>query len=128
AGIQGTRFAAARRPSRGQARIGVVPIPGAEAEVATGRRNRIFPAQGPAEVIMQETQVEPFHFRGRLLARTPEAITRFLQANCKASQTFQQQRARLPVSGLWTGDDPGATLPYVLPLEDAYRNFLEISD
>jgi hypothetical protein len=31
------------------------------------------------------------------------------------------------VGGMWTAD-AGAAVPYFLPLEEAYRNFLEISD
>ena len=123
-GFQGTQFSPPRQQPHP---VGVVAIPGAEGAVATGKRNRIFPASGAPEVIMQETQTQPFHFRGRLFATTAAAVTRFLQTNYKPSKTFAQQRS-LAVSGLWTAESTGAALPYVLPLEPAYRDFLEISD
>jgi hypothetical protein len=121
-GFRGTTFHA---PSTSNNKMN--QIPGGEAQVATGRRNRLFPDQPSTDAIMQLTQDQPFHFKGRLYSTTPAAMTRFLQSNYKAGHTFRQQPEGLPVGGMWTAD-AGAAVPYFLPLEEAYRNFLEISD
>jgi len=119
-GFRGTAFTA---PKTANNKLN--QLPGGEPQVATGRRNRVFPDQGSAEAIMQMTQHQAFHFHGRLFSTTAATMTRFLQTNYKAGHAFRQQTNGIPVGGMWTAD---TGVPFRLPLETAYRTFLEISD
>jgi hypothetical protein len=100
---------------------------GGEAAMTTGRRNRIFPDQGAADAILQVTEISPFRFRNRVVSTTAARVTRFVQANYKASANFTPTAAGLPVGGMWTPNDSATTLPFLLPLEPAYRDFIETS-
>jgi hypothetical protein len=121
-GFRGTHFTAPR--SRGSH---YNRMPNAEPELATGHRNRIFPERGPVEVIMQVTEVEPFHFSVRIFATSPAAMTRFVQSKYKAGATFQASTKLLPVGGMWTPSDPKSLVPFLVPLDSNYRDFLETS-
>jgi hypothetical protein len=122
-GFRGTQFTA---PSVAGHQLN--RMPGGEAAMATGRRNRIFPSQAPGDAILQATQTHPFKFSTRMFSTTAAAMTRFVQANYRAGGTFQAAANSLPVGGMWTADDPQAQLPFLLPLEPTYRNFLEVSN
>jgi hypothetical protein len=54
-------------------------------------------------------------------------VTRFVQANYKASATFIPTEDGLPVGGMWTPNSKDTTLPFLLPLEPAYRDFIVTS-
>jgi hypothetical protein len=123
-GFQGTRFQAAT----GKKTHHLNTMPGAESAMATGRRNRIFPDSGPADAIMQMTKDRPFHFHGRLFSPTAATLTRFFQANYKAGYSFKPATKNQPVGGMWTASVPSVTVPFVLPLEPAYRDLLETSN
>jgi len=102
-------------------------IPNGEPEVAAGRRNRIFPSQGPGDAILQVTEDRPFHFQCRLFATTNASLTRFVQASFKSNHT-PSTTAPLPVGGMWTAKDSTVVkVPFLLPLETDYRDFLETS-
>jgi hypothetical protein len=102
--------------------------PGAEAAMATGHRNRIFPSTGAPDAILQVTEVSPFRFKNRVFSTTAARITRIVQANYKASATFTPSATGLPVGGMWTAGNTGTPLPFHLPLEPTYRDFLETSN
>ncbi len=103
-------------------------IPGGEPAVATGRRNRILSSQGHVDVIMQLTEDGPTHFKfkGRVFATTSAAVSKFLQANYKSASTFAGAPT-IPAYGMWAPKEPKSLVPYVLPLESAYRDLLETS-
>ena len=54
-------------------------------------------------------------------------MTKFVQANYKADSAFQVATTGLPVGGMWTPKDSAAKVPFLLPLEAAYRDFIEVS-
>ena len=102
-------------------------FPGGEAEVAMGKRNRIFPDQKPTDAILQTTATGSFQFSNRAFSTTAAAMTKFVQANYKSGAAFTPAAAGLPVGGMWTAKDPTAKVPFLLPLETAYRDFVEVS-
>ncbi len=102
-------------------------VAGGEGEVAMGKRNRIFPDQKPGDAILQATEISPFHFKNRMFSTTAAAMTKFVQANYKAGGAFQVAATGLPVGGMWTPKDSAAKVPFLLPLEAAYRDFIEVS-
>jgi hypothetical protein len=103
-------------------------IAGGEAEVVIGRRNRIFPIQGQIDAIMMLSQVQPYEFKGKLFSPTSASLNGFLRTNYKADYSYSSSSGQLVVGGLWSADDGSAKVPYLLPLEDVYRDFLVISD
>jgi hypothetical protein len=121
-GFRGTTFTA----PRGR-RHHLNHTPGGEPAMATGRRNRIFPSQNEPDAILQATEVSLFHYKNRVIATTATRVTRFVQANYKASATFIPTEDGLPVGGMWTPNSKDTTLPFLLPLEPAYRDFIVTS-
>lgn len=123
-GFRGTVFTAPGAPGIKQNNV-----PGGEAEVATGKRNRIFPSQKPGQALLQVTELvaNRFHFKSKAFAATAAEMTKFVQANYKGSASFAASSGGLPVGGMWTPGDPATTLPFLLPLEPTYRDFIETS-
>ncbi len=99
-----------------------------EAELKDGRRNRIFSTPA-GDVILQLTETGPhtFKFKGRMWAPSDAALTRFFADKYKAGYVFTAKPEGQPVGGMWIPHDPSTVLPFLLPGEPEYRNYLEIS-
>lgn len=97
-----------------------------EPELISGRRNRIFstPAGG---AILQLTETQAFKFKGRLWGESDAALSKFFDANYKAGYAYTPGRKEQPVGGMWLPHDPTTPLPFLLPREAAYRQYLESS-
>lgn len=102
-------------------------ITGGEAAMSSGRRNRIFESGGNVQVIMQVTETAPFEFSSRIFTVDASTLTTFLQAHYSPKAVFKAGSKRVAIGGVWCVSDPKAALPYLMPLEADYRNFLEIS-
>jgi hypothetical protein len=97
-----------------------------EPEMRGGRRNRIF-STSAGDVILQMTETQPFKFKGRMWAESDAALTKFFDANYKAGYAYTPGRKDQPVGGMWLPHDPSTPLPFLLPREAAYRQYLESS-
>jgi hypothetical protein len=73
-------------------------------------------------------ETSAFHFRNRLFSTTAASMTQFLQTHYKVGHTFNPSSTNIPVGGMWTAaQSSGAQVPFILPLEATYRDFLETS-
>jgi hypothetical protein len=121
-GYRGTTYS---KPAKAAHKFNTVT--GAEKDLADGKRNRIFPATGTPDAIMQMTEVAAYSYKGRFWATTSTAFDNFLGTFYKSGHKVGAGKKEIPVGGLWTASDPNAKVPFILPLEAEYRDYIESS-